>query len=185
VVFEPTSVGGNRVASSPAAGLEERGARGAGLVLGLAAMDPSPATAGYALATFNAIMNGTSALLLASGFAAIRSGRPKLHRQLMLAAFGTSTLFLISYLTRVAIAGTHRFPGSGLSRAAYMALLGSHTVLAIAVVPLALRTAWLSLVKKRFEAHKRLGRLALPVWLYVSVTGVAVYWILYHSTAHG
>lgn len=144
-------------------------------------MEPPPSTlVGYGLATFNAVMNGTSAALLTLGFAAIRAGRPQLHKRLMLAAFGTSALFLVSYLTRVAITGTHRYPGSGLARAIYLAVLASHTLLAVAVVPLALRTAWLSLVKKRFEDHKRIGRVALPVWLYVSATGVAVYLMLYH-----
>lgn len=98
----------------------------------------------------------------------------------MLAAFGSSTLFLVSYLTRVAISGTHRYPGQGSARALYLAVLASHTLLAVAVVPLALRTAWLSLVRRRFAEHRRLGRIALPVWLYVSATGVLVYWMLYH-----
>jgi putative membrane protein len=145
--------------------------------------DATRAAAGFGLATFNAVMNGTSALLLAAGYAAIRAGRPALHRRLMLSAFGTSALFLVSYLTRVAISGTHRYPGTGPARAAYLAILGTHTLLAAAVVPLALRTAWLSLVRRRFDAHKRLGRVALPVWLYVSATGVVVYLMLYHGGA--
>ncbi len=135
---------------------------------------------GYGLATFNAVMNGTSAALLSLGFGAIRAGRARLHKHLMLAAFGTSTLFLVSYLTRVAITGTHRYPGAGPARAIYLGVLATHTLLAVAVLPLALRTVWLSLVKRRFAAHRRIGRVALPVWLYVSATGVIVYLMLYH-----
>jgi len=103
----------------------------------------------------------------------------------MLAAFGTSTLFLVSYLTRVALAGTHRYPGAGLARSIYLGVLGSHTLLAVAVVPLALRTGWLSLVRRDFAAHRRSARAALPVWLYVSATGVVVYWMLYHLPSGG
>jgi putative membrane protein len=96
----------------------------------------------------------------------------------MLSAFGTSTLFLVGYLTRVALTGTHRFPGTGALRAAYFALLGSHTLLAAAAVPLVLGALWLAW-KRRFESHRKIARLTLPVWLYVSVTGVLVYVVLY------
>ena len=98
----------------------------------------------------------------------------------MLAAFGSSTLFLACYLVRVALTGTHRYPGSGASKAIYLAVLASHMLLAVAVVPLALRTLQLSLIKKSFEAHRRLARYTLPIWLYVSITGVVVYLMLYH-----
>ncbi len=138
---------------------------------------------GYSLATLDALLNAASAVLLTAGFAAIRRGRALLHRRLMLAAFGSSTLFLASYLVRISVSGTHRYPGRGLERALYLAVLASHTLLAVAVVPLALRTGWLSLVRQRFAEHKRLGRIALPVWLYVSATGVMVYWMLYHLAA--
>ena len=97
----------------------------------------------------------------------------------MLAACAASTLFLVSYLTRVALTGTHRFPAGGALRAAYLAILGSHTLLAALVLPLVLRALFLAL-RDRFPAHRRIARATLPVWLYVSVTGVVVYVLLYH-----
>jgi putative membrane protein len=96
----------------------------------------------------------------------------------MLAACGSSALFLASYLTRVALTGTHRFPGSGLLRGFYLALLGSHTLLAALLLPFALRTLQLSL-GARFPEHRRIAKVTFPAWLYVSVTGVAVYVMLY------
>jgi len=116
---------------------------------------------------------------LLAGWRAIRAGRRELHRALMLGALASSTLFLASYLTRIALTGTHRFPGGGALRAAYLAVLGSHTVLAALVLPLVLRTLWLALAG-RFPDHRRIARLTLPVWLYVSATGVLVYVMLYH-----
>jgi putative membrane protein len=97
----------------------------------------------------------------------------------MLGAFTCSALFLASYLTRVALTGTHRFPGGGALRVAYLALLGSHTLLAVVCLPLALTTLTLAL-RSRFDLHPRVARWTLPVWLYVSVTGVLVYLALYH-----
>jgi putative membrane protein len=126
----------------------------------------------------NATLNATSAVLLVLGWRAIRSGDRARHRALMISALSTSALFLAGYLTRVALTGTHRFPGSGALRTAYLLLLGSHTVLAAAIVPLigfAVFHAW----KGNFEAHRRVARFALPAWLYVSVTGVVVYFMLY------
>jgi putative membrane protein len=131
-----------------------------------------------ALPTVNAALNGTSAVLLVLGWRAIRAGRRDAHRGLMLAAVACSTLFLASYLTRVALTGTHAFPGTGALRAAYLAILGSHTLLAAAAAPMVLRTLFLSL-RERFPAHRRIARWTLPVWLYVSVTGVVVYVMLY------
>jgi putative membrane protein len=96
----------------------------------------------------------------------------------MLGAFACSALFLVGYLTRMALTGTHRFPGTGWPRAAYLALLASHTVLAAAALPLALGTLRLGLLG-RYPPHRRLARLTLPVWLYVSATGVLVYLALY------
>ena len=132
-----------------------------------------------ALPTVNASLNALSALLLLAGWRAIRSGRRERHRALMLSALSCSALFLVGYLTRVALTGTHRFPGGGALRATYLAVLGSHTVLAVAVLPMVLRTLYLAL-RGRFEAHRRIARFTFPVWLYVSVTGVAVYVMLYH-----
>jgi putative membrane protein len=135
---------------------------------------------GEALPTVNAALNATTAALLAAGFWAVRSGSIERHRKLMLAAFGTSTAFLVSYLVRFALTGTHRYPGQGWDRTLYLGILGTHTLLASVVVPLALWTLYLSLIKRRFADHKRVARWALPVWLYVSVTGVVVYLMLYH-----
>ncbi|HEX9307594.1 MAG TPA: DUF420 domain-containing protein [Anaeromyxobacter sp.] len=130
------------------------------------------------LPSVNATLNGTSAVLVVLGFQAIRAGRRERHRALMLAAFGSSVLFLAGYLTRIALTGTHAFPGSGAMKAVYLAILASHTVLAALAAPLVLRTLFLAL-RGRFADHRRLARATLPVWLYVSVTGVAVYVLLY------
>lgn len=131
------------------------------------------------LPTVNATLNGVSAALVVLGFRAIRQGRRERHRALMLAAVGSSTLFLAGYVTRIALTGTHRFPGEGALRVAYLAVLGSHTVLAALAAPLVLGTLYLAL-SARFPAHRRIARATLPVWLYVSVTGVVVYVMLYH-----
>ena len=133
---------------------------------------------GEILPPVNAGMNATSAVLLLLGWRAIRAGDRLRHRTLMLSALGVSALFLVGYLTRVALTGTHRFPGTGVLRTSYLLLLGSHTVLAAAIVPLigfALFHAW----KGNFEAHRRVARYTFPAWLYVSVTGVLVYVMLY------
>jgi putative membrane protein len=131
------------------------------------------------LPTVNAALNALAFVLLALGFAAIRRGARERHRRLMLAACATSALFLATYLTRVALTGTHRFPGGGALRAAYLAILGSHTLLAAVALPLVLRTLFLAL-RDRFPDHRRIARATLPIWLYVSVTGVVVYVLLYH-----
>ena len=135
-------------------------------------------TPGEFLPPVNASLNGASAVLLFLGWRAIRGGHRERHRSLMLAALGTSALFLVGYLTRVALTGTHRFPGAGLLRSAYLALLGSHTLLAAAALPLVLRALWLAW-KGRFDAHRSVARVTLPVWMYVSVTGVLVYLMIY------
>ena len=130
------------------------------------------------LPSVNAALNALSACLLVAGWRAIRAGRRDLHRALMLSACGSSTLFLVSYLTRVALTGAHRFPGTGALRAAYLAILTSHTLLAALTLPLVLRTLQLAL-GARLSDHRRWARVAFPVWIYVSVTGVAVYVLLY------
>ena len=133
---------------------------------------------GEILPPVNATLNATSAVLLVLAWRAIRRGDRARHQRLMLTALGTSALFLVGYLTRVALTGTHRFPGTGPLRTAYLLLLGSHTLLAAAIVPLigfSLFFAW----KERFSAHRRVARYAMPAWLYVSVTGVLVYVMLY------
>ncbi len=136
-------------------------------------------TLGATLALCNATLNGTAALLLTAGFFAIRTGRRALHRSLMIAAFTVSCLFLISYLVRMAISGAHYYPGHGMWKAIYFAVLGSHMLLAIATPPLAIGALWLA-SKAKLGAHRRLVRFTLPIWLYVSVTGVLVYVLLYH-----
>lgn len=132
-----------------------------------------------ALPTVNAVLNATSAVLLLLGLRAIRAGAWRRHRALMLAALGSSLLFLASYVTRLALTGTHAFQGTGPLRTFYLAVLASHTLLAAAAGPLVLRTVFLAL-RERFPAHRRIARVTLPIWLYVSVTGVLVYVMLYH-----
>ncbi len=127
----------------------------------------------------NAALNATSAVLLLAGWSAIRAKRRALHRTLMLSAVASSTLFLAGYLTRMALTGAHRFPGTGPVRAAYLAILASHTLLAAAALPLVLRTLWLAL-GGRFPEHRRVARWTFPIWIYVSITGVLVYAMLYH-----
>jgi putative membrane protein len=130
------------------------------------------------LPSVNAALNAASAALLFAGWRAIRAGRRELHRALMLAACSSSVLFLAGYFTRIALTGTHRFPGGGPLRVSYLVLLASHTVLATLTLPLALRTLQLSL-GARFAEHRRLARYTFPIWMYVSITGVAVYVMLY------
>jgi putative membrane protein len=134
---------------------------------------------GAMLALCNAILNGTAALLLTCGFAAIRRGRRDVHWKFMAAAFSVSCLFLVSYVTRVLISGTHKYPGTGAWKAIYLAVLMTHMLLAITVPPLALRTLFLAR-KRRYAEHKKLVRFTWPIWMYVSVTGVLVYMLLYH-----
>ena len=130
------------------------------------------------LPTLNAALNAVSALLLLVGFALVRAGRREAHRNAMLAALTTSTLFLASYLVYHLDVGSVRFARSGPIRTVYLAILASHTVLAAAIVPLVLVTLARALAG-RFEEHRRLARVTLPLWVYVSVTGVVIYWMLY------
>lgn len=126
----------------------------------------------------NAGLNALSGALALAGFVAVRRGRRDVHRRLMLGAVAASALFLAGYLTRLALTGVHRFPGTGLLRATYLAVLGSHTVLAAVVAPLVLVTLALGL-RRRYPTHRRVARATLPIWLYVSATGVLVYVLLY------
>jgi uncharacterized membrane protein YozB (DUF420 family) len=130
------------------------------------------------LPTFNAVMNATSAVLLVTGFAFIRRGRVQAHLSSMLLAFAASTLFLASYLYYHFYAGSVPFRGRGWVRPLYFALLLSHTALAAMVPPLALMVLYRAL-RRRFDRHRALARWALPIWLYVSVTGVLIYLMLY------
>jgi uncharacterized membrane protein YozB (DUF420 family) len=131
-----------------------------------------------ALPSLNAVLNTTSALLLVTGWWLIRSGRRDAHRRAMIAAFAASSLFLVSYLVYHAQVGSVRFAGQGAIRTVYFTLLLSHTVLAVLIVPLVLATLSRAL-RGRFDAHRRLARYTLPLWLWVSVSGVLVYWMLY------
>jgi putative membrane protein len=131
------------------------------------------------LATVNAVLNGVSAVLLVAGFVAIRAGRVTVHRRLMKSAFACAVLFLISYLTYHTKVGSVPFPGTGPVRKVYFAILISHTVLAATVPVLAVMTLHRGL-KERFAAHRAIARWTLPIWLYVSVTGVIVYRMVYH-----
>jgi uncharacterized membrane protein YozB (DUF420 family) len=130
------------------------------------------------LPAVNAALNSLSALLLITGYALIKQRRLIAHRNVMIAALISSTFFLVSYLTYHAQVGSVRFPGTGLPRTIYLTILLTHTVLAAAVPVLAGMTAWRA-YKKQWARHVRIARWTLPIWLYVSVTGVVVYWMLY------
>jgi putative membrane protein len=137
---------------------------------------------GDALAALNATLNGTAAVLLVAGRVAIAQRRTRTHRALMLSAFAVSALFLASYLTRVALTGTHADAHRGWLHAAYLTILGTHMLLAVLVVPLVL-IALVFAYRQRFVRHRAIARWTFPVWLYVSVTGVVVYVVLYHVPA--
>lgn len=130
------------------------------------------------LPSVNAVLNSLSALLLLVGYLFIRRGKVWAHRLFMLSALTASTLFLISYLTYHFQVGSVPFQGQGWIRWIYFTILISHTILAAVIVPLVLLTLFRAL-KGNFERHKRIARWTLPLWLYVSVTGVVVYWMLY------
>jgi putative membrane protein len=129
-------------------------------------------------AALNASLNGLSAILLSGGYFAIRQGRRELHKRFMIGAFFISCAFLVSYLIYHYRVGHVAFQGQGLIRPIYFALLVSHTTLAAAIVPMilmTLRRAWL----ERYDRHRIIARWTLPLWLYVSVTGVIVYMMVY------
>jgi len=134
-------------------------------------------------AAVNACLNGLSAILLTGGYVAIRSGKRDVHKAFMISAFAASTLFLISYV--IHHLREHKlvlFQGQGWIRPVYFTLLTSHTILAIVIVPLiliTLRRAWL----EKFDKHRLIARWTLPLWLYVSVTGVIVYFMVYQVYA--
>jgi uncharacterized membrane protein YozB (DUF420 family) len=132
----------------------------------------------FSQAALNATLNGTSAVLLAAGYTAIRSGKVSVHKKFMVAAFFVSCAFLVSYLVYHYRVGHVPFQGQGWIRPLYFVLLLTHTVLAIVIVPLiliTLRRAWL----QRFDKHRVIARWTLPLWFYVSVTGVIVYLMVY------
>ncbi len=131
------------------------------------------------LPTLNAVLNATSALLLLAGYRAIRRRAVHRHRRFMMAAFGTSVIFLLSYLRYHAAVGSVPFQGLGWVRTLYFAVLVPHVVLAAVIVPLALGTLWRAW-RGEFQRHRRLARVTFPLWLYVSGSGVVVYLMLYH-----
>jgi putative membrane protein len=132
----------------------------------------------FSHAALNASLNGVSAILLAGGYAAIRSGKVAVHKRFMISAFAVSSTFLVSYLIYHYRVGHVAFQGQGWIRPVYFVLLLTHTVLAIVIVPMilvTLRRAWL----ERFDRHRVIARWTLPLWFYVSVTGVIVYLMVY------
>jgi uncharacterized membrane protein YozB (DUF420 family) len=133
---------------------------------------------GDALAVVNASLNAASAIALITGFLLIRRRSVHAHRRAMLTAVGASALFLVFYVTRVALTGTHEFAGEGAARIMYYTVLFSHMTLAVVVVPLVLRLLYL-VRRRRYHDHARLARWVFPVWAYVSVTGLVVYLLLY------
>jgi len=130
------------------------------------------------LPSFNACLNAASAFLAAGGFLFIKRGKKTQHHFMMLGAFAFSMLFLISYIFYHAEHGATSFQGGGWIRPVYFSILISHSVLAVVVVPLTLTVLYFAM-KEQFSKHKRLARVTLPLWLYVSVTGVVIYWMLY------
>ena len=131
------------------------------------------------LPSVNAALNALAAVLLVCGYVLIRRHRPQAHRKVMLAAFATSCLFLVSYLVYHAQVGSVRFQKTGGIRTLYFGILLTHTLLAAAVPVLATITLNRAL-RARYDKHRRVARWTLPIWLYVSVTGVVVYLMLYH-----
>ena len=125
----------------------------------------------------NAALNATSATLLALGFAAIRSGRRDIHKRLMVSAFVASAVFLVGYVLYHYAHGDTPYQGVGTIRIAYFAILITHVLLSIVMLPMILATFYLA-TRERFVAHRRLARWTLPIWLYVSVTGVVIYFML-------
>jgi len=136
------------------------------------------------LPTLNASLNALSALLLITGFALIKTGRKEAHKRVMIAAFSCSVLFLISYLTYHFNTGSTKFQGEGTIRTVYFAILLTHTVLAAAVPFLALTTIYRAF-RGQFEKHKKIARITFPIWLYVSITGVVIYMMLYRMDFTG
>lgn len=124
----------------------------------------------------NGFLNAVVVVLIVWGYAAIRRGDRMLHPRLMKSAVGAGVLFLAGYIVQTVLAGHTRFPGNDWVRTMFLLILGTHTVLAVIVGPLVLRMLYLG-VKGRLEAHKKLARFAYPVWVYVSITGVLIYWM--------
>ncbi len=143
-----------------------------------ALFDGSPCVPVPIWPTVNAALNGLCALFLTTGWLLIKNRKIQAHSVAMRLAFFTSILFLVSYLSYHSRHGATRFQGTGWVRPFYFSILVSHTTLAILIVPLAIRTLYLAL-HDRFTEHKQIAHWTFPLWLYVSITGVVVYWMLY------
>jgi len=130
------------------------------------------------LPALNATLNATSAVLLLLGYRAVRRQEIERHRRLMVSAACVSAVFLVSYLVYHAHVGSVRFTATGIPRTVYFTILITHTILAAAIVPLVLRTLYLGW-RRRDDRHRRIARWTFPLWLYVSVTGVVIYLMLY------
>ena len=134
------------------------------------------------LPALNATLNGVAGCLLVAGYVCIRRGMRQAHRACMLSACAASALFLVSYVVYHARAGSTPFPGTGVARTVYFVILVTHIVLAAAILPMAIVTLARAL-RGRFDRHVRIARWTLPLWLYVSATGVVIYWMLYRMTS--
>ncbi len=134
------------------------------------------------LPAVNASLNATAASLLLAGWIAIRKGNRRAHQYLMVSAFAASALFLVSYVVYHYAHGDTRYTGEGPLRVVYFVVLASHVLLSMAVVPMALSALWLA-ARRRFAAHRKVARVLAPVWLYVSVTGVVIFFMLRHAGA--
>lgn len=135
------------------------------------------------LPAVNASLNATAALLLLAGWVAIRRGSMHVHRVLMVGAFVASSLFLVCYLAYHAVHGDTRYAGTGPMRAVYLTVLATHVLLSTAVIPLALAAFWFAL-RREFRRHRRVTRVLWPIWMYVSVTGVVIFFMLRSSYSH-
>jgi len=136
------------------------------------------------LPAVNAGLNATAALLLLAGWVAIRRGSMRVHRFFMVGAFAASALFLVCYLAYHAVHGDTRYAGAGTMRTVYLAVLATHVLLSATVVPLALTAFWFAL-RREFRRHRRVTRVLWPVWMYVSITGVAIFFMLRSSYGRG
>lgn len=134
---------------------------------------------GAGLAAVNALLNLSSAVFLVAGLRFVRRRELGRHRRCMIGAVTAAALFLVFYVVRFSLTGTHRFEGPAPLRAAYLSILFSHMALAVVIVPMIARLLYL-IRRRRFKAHAKLARWAFPMWLYVSVTGLVVYVMLYH-----
>lgn len=139
--------------------------------------DVEPQSSWTFLPALNAVMNACASACLIAGWRAIRLNQPKMHRTFMLSAFAFSSLFLIGYIAHHTLHGDTKFQGEGLIKIAYLIILASHVVLSIAALPMVLSTFYFSLTNQ-FARHRKLARWTLPIWLYVSVTGVVVFMLL-------